>query len=294
LEIVNIIFLMADYHQPKHQPDNYYERLDNDEEAPQDPPYPGTAGLHPTGHVQNKSLFENHFMSEMSEVDEFWINHRNARNDFITKVYGIITAQLAMTAVIVLLAVFTPFFGSFLLYNTWFFIVCIVGTIVTELVLICIPNFARTVPRNYICLFVFTFFESMVVSYICVSVNDPFLVFVAAVMTCAIVGALTAYAFLTKSDFSAFGSVIWTFLAALLIMGLMMIIFRSRLMHIMYWAVAVFIFGFVLIVDTQMIKGGGQYSMSEEDYIIAALMIYLDIVTIFIQLLQLLASWRGD
>jgi len=169
-----------------------------------------------------------------------------------------------------------------------------VGTIVTELILVCIPGFARKVPQNYICLFIFTFFESIVVATFCAMVNDPFIVFVAAAMTSVMVVSLTVYAFNTKRDFTQYGSLMMIFLASLFMMGLFIIIFQSRILHIIYSAAAVFIFGFILIADTQMLKGGGQYSLSGDDYIIGALMIYIDIITIFIQLVSLLSQLRGD
>lgn len=105
---------------------------------------------------------------------------------------------------------------------------------------------------------------------------------------------LTIYAFATKEDYTAFGSVIWCFLAALLLMGLFMMIFQSRLLHILYAAAATFLFSFILIVDTQLLKGDKENRITEDDYIIGALMIYVDIITIFIQLLSLLASLRDN
>lgn len=79
-------------------------------------------------------------------------------------------------------------------------------------------------------------------------------------------------------------------LSALLMMVILMIIFPSRLLHILYCAAATVVFGFILIADTQMIKGGKANSIGEDDYILAALMIYVDIITIFLQLFQLLSE----
>mmetsp|Transcript_22931 Transcript_22931/g.25443 ORF Transcript_22931/g.25443 Transcript_22931/m.25443 type:complete len:134 (-) Transcript_22931:38-439(-) len=132
----------------------------------------------------------------------------------------------------------------------------------------------------------------MIVSTICVSVNNPFIVFIAAVLTCALVLTLTAYAFYTKEDYTVCGSVMWTLMASLFLMVIFMIIFPSRIMHILYSTAATLIFSFILIVDTQMIKGDKNNGISGEDYIIAALMIYVDIITIFIQILSLLANTR--
>ena len=47
------------------------------------------------------------------------------------------------------------------------------------------------------------------------------------------------------------------------------------------------VMGVFLIYDTQLITGRGKYSMSIDDYILAALVLYIDIVTIFVELLSL-------
>jgi FtsH-binding integral membrane protein len=45
-----------------------------------------------------------------------------------------------------------------------------------------------------------------------------------------------------------------------------------------------------LAVDTQLIVGGKRHELSAEDYIVAALFLYIDIVFIFIDLLALLGK----
>ena len=77
-------------------------------------------------------------------------------------------------------------------------------------------------------------------------------------------------------------------------MVIFMFIFPNRLMAILYCALATVVFSFILIVDTQMLGGDKENRISGEDYIIAALMIYVDIITIFIQLLSLLSEITRD
>ena len=50
-----------------------------------------------------------------------------------------------------------------------------------------------------------------------------------------------------------------------------------------------------LVYDTQIMMGGGKmYSISPEEYIFAALNLYLDIVNLFLYILQIIAAARGD
>lgn len=48
-----------------------------------------------------------------------------------------------------------------------------------------------------------------------------------------------------------------------------------------------------LVYDTQIMMGGGKmYSISPEEYIFAALNLYLDIVNLFLYILQLISAAR--
>ena len=74
--------------------------------------------------------------------------------------------------------------------------------------------------------------------------------------------------------------------------GIFALIFRSSALYIFYCSVMVIVFGFYIIFDTQLIIGNGQWKLSEEDYIVAALIIYIDIVQLFIYLLRILGESR--
>lgn len=181
---------MATYQQPRNGEDYHYQRLDeplqsvhqNHGTYPTTVPPDGNYDLHPR---VEKGLDQErpYFHTDHSDDDEYFKTSSEERKDFVAKVYGIVSVQLILTSIVILMALASPSFSHFLLRNTWFFILCMIGTVVTELMIVCSPSIARGVPRNYICLFVFTFFESMVVATFCVMVNDPFIVFVAAVMT---------------------------------------------------------------------------------------------------------------
>jgi FtsH-binding integral membrane protein len=58
-------------------------------------------------------------------------------------------------------------------------------------------------------------------------------------------------------------------------------------MHPFISGVFAVIYGLYLIVDTQMVLGKGQYSLSVDDYVVGALIIYLDIMMLFLELLSI-------
>ena len=52
-------------------------------------------------------------------------------------------------------------------------------------------------------------------------------------------------------------------------------------------ALLVVFYGLYLIYDTQLVAGGGQHELSYDDYIVGALLIYVDIMMLFLELLKL-------
>lgn len=61
-------------------------------------------------------------------------------------------------------------------------------------------------------------------------------------------------------------------------------------LHTLYCALGAAVFGIYLVIDTQLIFGGGRYSLSMDDYVAGALILYIDIVQIFLYILQLLGN----
>jgi FtsH-binding integral membrane protein len=142
-------------------------------------------------------------------------------------------------------------------------------------------------------MFIFTFCESYVVAYCCAAVRDPKLVLSAAFMTAGIVVALTLYAMTTKRDFTVMGGMMFVIGAAFIMFGLFGFLFGPTV-RLIYCLIGVVLFGAYLVFDTQLILGGKRYAMDKDDYIFGAVILYLDIINIFLYLLQILAALGGD
>ena len=67
-------------------------------------------------------------------------------------------------------------------------------------------------------------------------------------------------------------------------------------MRKLYLLAGVLIFSLYIVYDTQTIVGGEHknFQFDMDDYVLAALVIYLDIINLFILLLQLLQGGRRD
>lgn len=148
---------------------------------------------------------------------------------------------------------------------------------------------------------IFTLGESYLVSSI-TSIYEPESVLMSAVATAGATVGITFYAMTTKSDFTklahSFGgkislnvafasSVFWVFL---FLSMFNVFIFRSSMIsNIMAFVIALIYCGYILI-DTQLILGGRNKELTLDNYIMGAMILYVDIIGLFLKLLQLMGE----
>merc|ERR1719326_1064404 len=117
----------------------------------------------------------------------------------------------------------------------------------------------------------------------------------AAALTTGIFIGLSAYAFTTKSDFTGAGPYLFAALMGISLFGLVLIIFPAgAMMHKIYAGLGALLFSFYIVYDTQLIVGGNhkKHQFSVDDYVFAALNLYLDIINLFLYLLSLFGDRR--
>lgn len=70
-------------------------------------------------------------------------------------------------------------------------------------------------------------------------------------------------------------------------------IVRNNILTLVYASLGALLFSFYLVYDTQLMMGGKhKYSISPEEYIFAALNLYLDIINIFLYILTIIGATR--
>ena len=67
---------------------------------------------------------------------------------------------------------------------------------------------------------------------------------------------------------------------------------RSLFWHNLLCALGVILFGLYIVIDTQMIVGNKKYKLGLDDYAVGALILYIDIIGIFLYMVQLLTNSR--
>ena len=112
-------------------------------------------------------------------------------------------------------------------------------------------------------------------------------------MTTIVVVSLTIYAIIAKTDFTLCGGLFFVLGAALFGASLLKLMLpKSEIFEMIFSFVSLVIFGLYLVYDTQLIVGNKQNKFSIDDYIFAAMSLYIDIIQIFMEILKILGNHK--
>jgi protein lifeguard len=219
------------------------------------------------------------------------------RLGFIRKVYGLVCAQVTFTAAMALLSVYGPLQQPFLAFVIsrpglfkW-------GTLIATLAAFFgVSMFKKSYPLNLYLLGFFTFVLSLDISFVCLSLTAVGLgtiIAKAAAITALLSGGLTLYALKSKRDFSFLGAALFPLLFALSIYNILAIFFPSLQMGVMGLigsAAGALIFCAYILFDTYRII----HVLKPDDYIEAAIQLYLDIVNLFLYIVEILVNLNKE
>lgn len=213
--------------------------------------------------------------------------HQAMRLGFVRKVYGILSFQMLLTTVMCFLSMTSSSFFRFQAENLWLIVFAMIATLVLPCLVFCYEDLFRIVPTNYIILGVFTLFESYIVGFIC-GMTNPRVVFMAAFMTLTMVIGLTLYAMTTKTDITMQGGILFIIGMGIMLLAIFAMFTTNKLVHVFISTLWVILFGIYLIYDTQLIIGNHKFRLETEEYILASFMLYLDIINLFLNLIQII------
>jgi FtsH-binding integral membrane protein len=119
--------------------------------------------------------------------------------------------------------------------------------------------------------------------------TQPGLITQAAALTLGAFGILTLYAFVSRRDFSAWGSFLMVGLWVLIGTMLLNLFFRNTMVDTWLAGVTVLLFSGLLIFDTWRLRN----HYAPDQYVGAAVQIYLDLLNMFMAILRLLGARRN-
>jgi len=237
------------------------------------------------------------------------------RNGFVRKVYGLLGMQLVAT---VMISGFVVRHGHELMVKSPATVMTLMtGSLFMSLavsgVFACCPGTMRRSPGNYGLMAVFTLAEGILVGFTCVRYTMGSVILCAG-LTAMVVLGLTMYAMQSKRDFTGAGPYLFSALLVLCGGGLILSLMAESLerhaqfpsliataslgfvgtaafgiLQVLYAIGSALLFSFFIVYDTQLILGGGhQTEFSVDDYALAAVSLYLDVLQLFLAILRLL------
>ena len=214
---------------------------------------------------------------------------KDLREGFITKVFGIIAYQIFLLFLVVLFAFLNKAFRQLLLTSSLLYWITLITALLCLIIPIFKPSLYQKVPTNYIILTIFTLSYSWWIALYTIFFT-PSSVLLAVFLTLITVLLITIYAFRSKKDYTVYGGVLFTALNLLLICGILLIFFKIELLYVIEIYGGLLLFCAYLLYDVQLLVGDKSRKFGEDDYILAAINIYLDIIGIFIRILAIVGN----
>ena len=203
---------------------------------------------------------------------------------FIKKIYILLSIQLSITWTMSLGFYMNKAVHNFVLHSPGMIVVTTLGTFLTLFLSWC---YGKSYPINYIILLLFTLCESYSVSYICLY-YQPTSILLAWGLTASIFIILSAYVMYTGKDFSFMGAGLFACLWILIIGGFIQIIWlpNDQILNTTMAAFGAMVACGYILYDTSEII----HRLDPDDFVFACMNLYLDIIMLFLRLLELFGN----
>jgi FtsH-binding integral membrane protein len=208
---------------------------------------------------------------------------------FLRKVYTILSCQLLLTIGMACLFSFNDAVNNFIMTTPQLSTAALVLSFVSLIALFC---FRHKHPMNMILLGVWTVIMGYSLGLVCAMYyrqGAGELVLQAFGITAGIFLGLTAYTLYSKRDFSFMGGFLFAGLIGLMVWGLVSWLTGWR-STFWYSLIGALLFSALIVYDTFLISK----RLSPDEYILGAISLYLDIINLFLFILQLLGGNRRD
>ena len=214
---------------------------------------------------------------------------------FLPKVYGWMTAGLALTALAAMMTLSSQAMLNLIFGNKLVFYALIFGELGLVIGLSAAINKISSATATLLFLLYSTLngvtFASIFLIYTRSSIASTFLV------AAGTFGAVSLYGYVTKRDLTGWGSFFFMGLIGIIIASVVNMFLQSAMMTWIISYVGVFVFVGLTAYDTQKIKrigaaGFGNEESRKKASILGALTLYLDFINLFLMLLRVMGNRR--
>jgi FtsH-binding integral membrane protein len=204
----------------------------------------------------------------------------------VRRTYTLVFASIMVTMAGAAYAMTSPTMMDAVLAHRWIMLACVFVPLIAA------QAMRNSFPQNIGFVFLFTFAEGLYIApFLAVmEQHSPGSVSQAGLLTFTAFAALTAYAFISRRDFSAWGGFLVTGLIVLLVTIVLMAFTGSTSGYTWISGIAVLLFSGLLVFDTSRLRN----VYGPEDYVMAAVNIYLDLLNMFLFILSLLGGNRRN
>ena len=215
------------------------------------------------------------------------------RSNFIFKVYCLLLSQLLIAVIMITFSLYSESFKYVLLNVRAVYIMFFIIAALTFVGPNFFPNILKLNPYNYIYLFTFTIsYDYIICEQTCK--YTPITVMMALILTFITVATLTLYAKHSKKDFTILGGTFFVSMNLFVIGNMITYIIGAEYSSYVVICCCCIVFSTYIIYDTQLIIGDGGERFSEDDYILATMCLYIDIINLFVQMLKLISKAMDD
>jgi FtsH-binding integral membrane protein len=229
----------------------------------------------------------------ITDIEEQKARLRRIRLDFVQKVYGILAAEWLISLTLCILSTYSYPFRDFQMYNTWLFFITLAAVVLMPITMLCYEDAMKRAPGGSIYLIVFTACFAYSVSWICIHTSASFIITL-NIMMLLMIFSLIGYAWKTTSDFSVSSSCMYLFGLSFGLFVLLSVLTKTKWLYIIFSAIIVFLYSLYLIYETNVLMKNQNHDISIDDFIFASFMVYVDVIYIFINMLQKLGIMRRE
>ncbi|VVB06713.1 unnamed protein product [Arabis nemorensis] len=245
--------------------------------------------IHESGKMWNQSYGKHDLESAQTPLYPMMMESPELRWSFIRKVYSIISIQLLVT-IAVAATVVTVHPISVFFTTTGLGFALYILLIFTPLIVMCpLYYYHQKHPVNYLLLGIFTVSLACAVGLTCAFTSGK-VILESVILTSVVVISLTLYTFWAAKrgqDFNFLGPFLFGAVIVLMVFSFIQILFPLGKISVMiYGCLASIIFCAYIVYDTDNLIKRHSY----DEYIWAAVSLYLDVINLFLSLLTLLRA----
>jgi hypothetical protein len=175
------------------------------------------------------------------------------------------------------------------------YILSVSTTFLTMFVCLCCEDLLRKTPSKYIIysLFVLAVSYSLGISSLYIKGD---VLYISIIITTGTTISLILYSFIATTDFTEYYTYLVAIFMCLIFIGIVNIFFNNTIIQVIISGGGTLVFACFIVFDMQMILGQKhiKYKYSIDDFILAAMSLYLDVINMFLYIIQFLTLTSSD